>query len=343
MSPTAAMTGPEIPPGWDFSPSTWQQRLPIIVLALIGFLISRYLAAYQLGHIDSVWDPFFTSGALEDGKNGTEEIITSRVSEAWPVSDAGIGGLTYLLEILTGILGSSKRWRTMPWLVLLFGFMIVPLGAISITFIIIQPIILDTWCTLCLIAAAAMLIQIPYSFDEIIATLEFLKRRAKAGRPILRILFTGDTDVQVSGREGQSTEKDAQEKLQSISSQWNKLKDMLTGGVNFPWHLAGCLFFGVWLMFTRITLDSQGNMANADHLIGALVLTVTVTAAAEVMRSIRFLNVFLGMALLITPFIFTSSVMGIVFSILCGLGLIALSIPRGPIHSNYGNWSKTIL
>ncbi len=126
------------------------------MLAFVGFYISRYMAAYQLGHTDAVWDPFFT-GTVE-GKNGTEDIITSRVSEAWPVPDAGLGATTYMLEILTGLVGSQRRWRTMPWLVALFGFLIVPLGIISITFIIIQPIIIGTWCTLCLIAAAAMLI-----------------------------------------------------------------------------------------------------------------------------------------------------------------------------------------
>src|SRR5690606_14017324 len=114
--------------------------------------------------------------------------------EAWPVPDAGVGALTYALEILTGLMGSTKRWRTMPWLVMLFGFMIVPLGVVSITFIIIQPILLDTWCALCLIAAAAMLIQIPYSLDELVATGQFLRRRYKAGRPVLKIFFTGDTD-----------------------------------------------------------------------------------------------------------------------------------------------------
>ena len=29
----------------------------------------------------------------------TEEIITSSVSKAWPVPDAGLGALTYMLEI----------------------------------------------------------------------------------------------------------------------------------------------------------------------------------------------------------------------------------------------------
>ena len=72
-----------MPLGWTYSPSTYSQRLPIVFLALIGFLASRYLAAFQLGHIDAVWDPFFGQG--------TERIITSYVSEAWPIPDAGVG------------------------------------------------------------------------------------------------------------------------------------------------------------------------------------------------------------------------------------------------------------
>jgi nucleoside-diphosphate-sugar epimerase len=122
-SALAALTGPVNPPGWSYNPSAWTQRLPIIALAIVGLYVSRYLAAYQLGHIPGVWDPFF-AGSPADPRNGTEEIVTSWVSQAWPVSDAAVGGYTYLLEILTGIVGSRARWRTMPWLVVLFGLMI---------------------------------------------------------------------------------------------------------------------------------------------------------------------------------------------------------------------------
>jgi hypothetical protein len=334
MSPTAAMTGPEIPPGWDFSPSSWFQRLPIIVLAFLGFYISRYMASYQLGHIDSVWEPFFIGDLSWDRQNGTEEIITSYLSKAWPVPDAGLGAFVYLLEILTGLIGSAKRWRTMPWLVLLFGFMIVPLGAVSITFIIIQPILLGTWCTLCLIAAAAMLLQIPYSFDEIVATIEFLHRRAKAGRPWVKILFTGDTD------EGESEEKIEDDFSQAPSAILYKI---VSGGITIPWNLALCMIIGVWLMFTRLTLGADGNMANADHLIGALVITITVTAFAEVVRAIRFLNIFFGMALLITPFLFAASFISQVMSVVCGLALVVLSIRRGSIKCNWGSSQKLIM
>src|SRR5437868_6598628 len=37
----------EIPPGWDYNPATWAQRIPILALAAIGFILAAYLALYQ--------------------------------------------------------------------------------------------------------------------------------------------------------------------------------------------------------------------------------------------------------------------------------------------------------
>ncbi len=332
VSLIAAETGPNVPPGWDFNPSSWVQRMPIILLAFVGFFISRYLCAYQLGHIDAVWEPFF-AGAAGNPKNGTEEIITSKVSEAWPVPDAGLGALTYALEILTGLMGSTRRWRTMPWLVMLFGIMIVPLGAVSIFFIIIQPIVIGTWCTLCLIGAAAMLIQIPYSLDELVATTEFLWRRKKQGRPLLRIFFTGDTD------EG---------KWQGDEREFERgpfvvLKDMVAGGVTLPWNLALCIPIGLWLMFTRITLDASGGMANADHIVGALALTVVITATAESGRAARYGLIPLGIGLMAAPFLYEASSLSMISSLICGPLLIALSLRKGSISCRYGKWEKVIV
>lgn len=332
VSAVAAQTGPTVPPGWDYSPSSWFQRLPIIILAFVGFFISRYLCAYQLGHIDGVWEPFFT-GSPQDPQNGTEEIITSSISKAWPVPDAGLGAMTYALEILTGIMGSARRWRTMPWLVILFGIMIVPLGIVSIFFIIIQPILIGTWCTLCLIAAAAMLIQIPYSIDELIATSEFLYRRKKQGRSLLRVFFQGDTD---DGK-WETIEDNFAQKPSII------FKEMLGGGVTLPWNLVLCIPIGIWLMFTRVTLDAGTSMANADHLIGSLVLTVVITALAESGRTVRFFIIPLGTALLVTPFFYDTSSLSLISSILCGLLLIAFSLPRGIIYNHYGNWNRYIV
>jgi nucleoside-diphosphate-sugar epimerase len=331
VSYMAARSGPDVPPGWDVNPSSWTQRLPIIALAVVGLYVSRYLAAYQLGHVDSVWEPFF--GGTVAGRNGTEQIITSRVSAAWPVSDAGLGGLTYALEILTGIIGSTQRWRTMPWVVVLFGIMIVPLGVVSITFIVIQPIVIGTWCTLCLIAAAAMLLQIPYSLDELVATGQFLWRRKRKGQSLLRVFFVGDTDDGKTGPVADEFDR----------GPWRIITDTVGRSLGLPWSLALSLAIGVWLMFTRLTLGSSGGMANADHLIGSLVITMTVAAMSEVARPLRFLNIGFGIALLVTPFAYGVGPLATAASLVCGVALIGLSAPRGRIDCNYGEWNRMIV
>jgi nucleoside-diphosphate-sugar epimerase len=330
-SPLAATTGPYTPPGWNYNPSTWGQRLPIILLAVAGLEVSRYLAAYQLGYIDGVWEPFF-AGSPRDPQNGTEEIITSHVAEAWPVSDAAVGGYTYALEILTGIVGSRARWRTMPWLVVLFGLMIAPLGITSIFFIVIQPILLGTWSTLALLGAAAMLIQIPYSLDELLASLQFMRRRVKAGQSWLRVLLFGDTDDGTRQEPGDEFAEGPRAVL----------KDMWSGGVNLPWNLALAAILGLWLLFTRVTLGTEGAMADTDHLIGALSLTVISLAAAEVARPLRFLLIPLGASLLVTPFLFAADPQQMVASFICGGGMIALSFRRGPVFGRYGSWQQYI-
>ena len=107
MAPEGMMDDSDVP-GWTYSPSTYVQRMPIIILGAVGFFLSRILTAYQLGHIDGVWEPFFASPSA---LNGTEYIITSDVSKAWPVADGGIGAMSYMFEILMGVMGGGARSR----------------------------------------------------------------------------------------------------------------------------------------------------------------------------------------------------------------------------------------
>jgi nucleoside-diphosphate-sugar epimerase/VIT1/CCC1 family predicted Fe2+/Mn2+ transporter len=330
-SPLARVTGPQVPQGWTYNPSSWTQRIPIIALALIGLYVSRYLAAYQLGYVSDVWEPFF-QGSVEDPRNGTEEIITSEVSEAWPVSDAALGGYTYGLEILTGIVGSRARWRTMPWLVLLFGLMIAPLGIVSIFFIIIQPIWIGTWSTLALIGAAAMLIQIPYSLDELVAVGQFLRRRARAGKNVLRVFLFGDTDEGGAGDVPDEFDRPARAIM----------KDVAIGGVSLPWNLAIAAALAASLLFTRVTFGATPPIADWDHLLGSLALTVISVAAAEVARSVRFLLIPIGAALCVTPFAFGAETLHAAYNVLLGLALIGLAIRRGEVSAQYGSWNRLI-
>jgi nucleoside-diphosphate-sugar epimerase len=336
-SAVAALTGPSVPPGWSYNPSEWGQRVPIIGLALLGLYVSRYLAGYQLGHIPALWDPFFV-GSLSDPRNGTEEIVTSWVSKAVPVSDAALGGYTYLLEILTGMVGSRRRWRTAPWLVLLFGLMIVPLGLTTILFIVIQPVVLGTWSTLALVGGAAVLIQIPYSLDELLATCQFLRRRVRAGKSWLRVLFLGDTDDLPAP--GAAVHDDGDEFNRPPGQ---VLVGMMAGGVSLPWNLGLAALVGLSLLFTRVTLGTGGALADAHHILGCLVLTVSAVAAAEMARPLRLLNGVLGVGLVLTPLVFDADMLTVAVSVTLGIALVLLSIRRGPIVERYGLWDRLLV
>jgi hypothetical protein len=89
-------------------------------------------------------------------------------------------------------MGGEIRWRTMPWMVLALAVLILPFGGVSIYFIIIQPIVIGTWCTICLIAGLATALMIPCSLDEFVAIGQFLVEARRNGNPFWRTFWTGD-------------------------------------------------------------------------------------------------------------------------------------------------------
>ena len=186
---------PDAPPGWDYNPSAWAERWPVIVLALVGSGIAGYLALYQWRVLDTVWEPFFG--------RGSEIILNSSVSHLLPVPDAALGALGYLLDAVTGAIGGTKRWRTMPWVVVLFGLAVGPLGAVSITLVILQPVLFNAWCTLCLASAVVSLSMIGPAMDEVLASLQYLKHvRQNGGQVWGAFRGSGGENGRTIGRTG---------------------------------------------------------------------------------------------------------------------------------------------
>lgn len=177
---------PSIPPGWTYNPATWGERLPIVGLALVGAAIATYLALYQYGVTDSVWEPFFKVSD-DPERNQTEAILSSTLSYpftrvlGWdwmpfPITDAALGAVAYFLDAAAGVYGGTRRWRRMPWVVVLFAILVGPLGLVSIFLLIAQPLIEGHWCTLCLCSAAVSAAMIPPAIDEALASLQYIKR-----------------------------------------------------------------------------------------------------------------------------------------------------------------------
>ncbi|RVG88223.1 NAD-dependent epimerase/dehydratase family protein [Sinorhizobium meliloti] len=322
------------PLGWSYSPSSFTQRMPIVALAFVGLFVSRYLAAYQMGHVDGLWDPFFGPGEAPV-RNGSEAVVTSWVSKGFPIADAGLGAFAYALDILAGAIGDSRRWRTMPWMVLLFGLLVVPLGAVSVSFIIIQPPLIGALCTLCIIQAAVTVVLIPYSIDEVLATIQYLWRVRKAGEPFWRTFWMGGPAIS----EDQTPAPDLNRTASEL------LKEFIVGGVNFPWTLVASALLGAVLMTTPMVFGSVPPLYHSDHILGCVVILVAVTAMAEVVRPVRFLNVLLGAWVAASPFLLAGgSTVATFANLAIGLALIALSLPRGTrSEEHYGGWDRAIV
>ena len=319
----SVMNGADVPPGWSYNPSSRLQRAPMILLAVVGLLASRYMAAYQLGYINSVYDPFFG--------DGMRRVLKSDVSKMFPISDAGLGAVSYLLEMLMGFMGDKARWRTMPWMVTFFGILVAPLGVTSIVLIILQPLAVGAWCWLCLLAGIAMLAMIPATLDEVAAMIQFLIQARREGKPLWRTFWRGGT---VEGeRDSRLTPFD-----------WSRPSAMFTAWLASNWNLLLTAALGIWLLFAPAVFQTQARAADSDHLVGALVVAFAVIAIGEVGRAVRFFNVLFGAWLLIAPWALSGFVAVARWNdVLVGVAVILLSLRRGQIRGLYGSWQPFII
>src|SRR5215211_312084 len=170
-----------IPPGWDYNPSSWPQRIPLVVVALIGFLIALYLGLYQARIFSTMWEPFFG--------DGSERVLNSFISKALPVPDALLGAFGYVLDVVTGVIGKTDRWKTRPWIVILFGIAVGPLGLVSVVLVIFQPVLVGAWCTLCMVTAVISVVMISPAMDELLVSLQYLQRAKRSGHSVWKAFW----------------------------------------------------------------------------------------------------------------------------------------------------------
>ncbi len=312
-------SGAPFPKGWSYNPSSWLPRIFTVGLAMLCWLFSRYLAAYQLGYIDQMWDPIFHSGSLR--------VITSKISHDFPVSDAGLGALGYTLEFLLGWHGSSRRWYTMPWLVLIFGFLVIPVSLISIVLIILQPVVVGAWCFWCLATAVCMLVMILFSGSEIIATIEFLREAVSEGHSFWKVVWKG----------GKINEISLPKKPR------NRKKYKVAWGFSCSWNLVALIALGAYLMLSPYLFSITGSLATVSYIIGPFMITFGVVSMVEVYRILRFVNVFLGGSLILAAFFWLEPGHSVDWNaVLIGVLSIAFSWRKGMIRERYGSWERHI-
>jgi uncharacterized membrane protein len=159
-------------PPWQHNPSAWRQRVPICLLAGVATVISVYLTLYQWRLIDSVWDPLFGEQSARVLDSETSETMRRWIG----APDAALGALAYLGDLIFGLAGSTRRWQYRPWLVVLFGLDVIPLGLVSVLLVVLQGTVVGAWCFLCLVTAAISLLLIALAYDEVWSSILYLRR-----------------------------------------------------------------------------------------------------------------------------------------------------------------------
>ncbi|MCJ8166749.1 vitamin K epoxide reductase family protein [Pontibacter sp. E15-1] len=321
--------GPDTPPGWSYNPSSWPQRWIMMVLGFFGWVVSRYLAAFQLGYINTVWDPFFGESSMQ--------VLNSSMSHAMPVSDAGLGAIAYTFEFLMGWMGAPSRWRTMPWMVAVFGILVIPLGFVHIFLVISQPILVGAWCSFCLLAAIIMLPMIPLEVDEVVAMVQFMKKKMKQGEGFWKLFWKGGTI--------ESDAKDEAPELMAFPQKPGPVYSASIWGISFPWTLVVSVLLGAALVAAPafFGVGIQETAADVFHLCGSLIVVFAAVSMGEPMRICRYANILLGLALAVAPWFVSGNTTGLgITGVVLGLAVAALSLPLGPVTQRYAGWNAYI-
>jgi uncharacterized membrane protein len=154
------------------NPSDWPHRLPVAVLALLGCGVATYLTLYQWRVTPTVWDPLF-------GPHSSEAVLTSATARLLPVPDATLGALAYMVEAIATLIGNADRWRSAPWLVVLYGIVLAGLALTSLALTLTQILLVHAFCTLCLCSAAISLINAWLGHKEVLAAIGGVSPRGR--------------------------------------------------------------------------------------------------------------------------------------------------------------------
>lgn len=169
-----------IPQPWKYNPSKWSQRLRIVLIASIATIIAIYMGLYQWRLIDHVWDPIFGDQSMRVLDSTVSHQITSWIG----IPDSILGALAYLGDIIFALAGSTRRWHDRPWLVVVFGLDVIPLGIVSAILVFMQGLVVGSWCFLCLVTAIISLILVVLAYDEVWSCMVFLARVWKRSRKL---------------------------------------------------------------------------------------------------------------------------------------------------------------
>jgi hypothetical protein len=171
-----------------------------------------------------------------------------------------------------------------------------------------------------------MLLMIPLSLDELVASIQLLARKKRQGLSVWRVFWLGAN-------------------VSEDCPTWGWLRPRLwhpramTRRLSGSARLLTSTAVGAWLMMSPAVfgVDIEQVAAGSDHVAGALIVVVAVISLAEVARPGRFLLLPLGLWLVAGPWLLDGGAkLSRSNGAVMGALLAALSLQLGPVRDHYG-------
>ena len=236
--------------------------------------------------------------------------------------------LGYLADAASGLVGGRGRWRTMPWIVLLFGLFVGPLGAVSVLLVIAQPVLFGAWCMFCLVSAAVSVAMIGPAMDEVLASLQYLRRTGDRGESVWRAFWgLQPRACRLARRRSRSCSRGRMRAdgrpLHQPCGPRSSTRRSGSGSWRHPrcWDMPGPR--------GRTTASSARSRRASPRV-----------AISGVTRPVRRLNWLTGAWLLVAPWVLGFPVAATANSMVIGVLLIVFASIRGTVSQRYGGgWS----
>lgn len=100
---------------------------------------------------------------------------------------------------------------------------------------------------------------------------------------------------------------------------------------------------GLWLMVAPAIFQFDRKVANNDHIVGPLIISVAVISICDVVRNFRYVNTAAGLWLVLAPWIIAyDDNTAAVNSVICGLLTIGLSLIKGKLDNQFGGGWRSL-
>ena len=104
------------------------------------------------------------------------------------------------------------------------------------------------------------------------------------------------------------------------------------------WNQVVIVLIGLWVMASPDVMGYSGAERTNHHIVGPLIVSFGMIALAETTRATRWVNVALGLWLIVAPFVLSYDFLK---SSLLGMGVFGLSLLEGTRKEQLGGgWSR---